>query len=862
MKKIRVAYIGDSPFLHTGFGNVAKGIMSRWDMDRFEVHVLGTMHHYIPRDTAPYETYEPVPHNDPMGFRASVTFIQRVNPDVLFLIGDPGTLRNRFEGIKFAGMGKLMPTVTYFPIEGIPLNPHIIEQARFVFGPVTYTNWGADLLREKGIEVGVAPHGVDHADFRQYSREDKERLKAIVGWEGKTVIGTVGVNKRTNRQPSLIETARVIKDSGVENFVMYLHCQMRGEGFMGGWELDWMPKEFGVEDHIAFKPGQNEDRYFGRPNKAEVDVFSLPLPADKKEAEANLEKLGYIDILNLFDIYIDPAGAHGWNLPACFIPGTPVETVNGMVSIETVKPGDSVLSHDGFFHSVVSVSETPYSGYATSIKTMGIGEVTCTPEHPFLCVKRSGNDRRGRLGAMKSDAEWVIASEIEVGDYLCVPKSSIRSEMPGRFDLADFCLGAVVDGEEIYYKSGYSPSSFGYGQIAEKFGISRDAVRQILGIGRGQSYAERDDVLAWAEENYETPAPIRYSRFLPCEPDLFRLLGYYAAEGCCGGGFVDFAFHADEEEYHADVSRLVVKYFGKVPSVKHIGNGLHLKFPGKPMVEFFSATVGCDAHNKRVPLIDSLDIECAKEFVVGAWRGDGSMTKNGFRYSTVSESLVYGMAKILMRLGFFASISRADREGRGIEYTLSVTGRQALGFEKILGFGYVNDGRTGQAFWEDDDFVYIPVRSVEMVPYSGFVYNMEVEGSHSYTANRLAVHNCEAARCGVPIIMVDDGFARHEIFSDVVHMLAPTASEYWHTGAVLPLVSPKKMADAIMKMIDSEDMRRVYGAAGKAKFDKYKWQPTADYFAEKVVAADKFGAEMMAKLANREVGKDVQDVEG
>jgi len=437
MKKIRVAYIGDSPFLHTGFGNVANGIMSRWDMDRFEVHVLGTMHHYIPRDTAPYETYEPVPHNDPMGFRASVTFIQRVNPDVLFLIGDPGTLRNRFEGIKFAGMGKLMPTVTYFPIEGIPLNPHIIEQARFVVGPVTYTNWGADLLREKGIEVGVAPHGVDHADFRQYSREDKERLKAIVGWEGKTVIGTVGVNKRTNRQPSLIETARVIKDSGVENFVMYLHCQMRGEGFLGGGELDWMPKEFGGEDHIAFKPVQNEDRYFGRPNKAEVDVFSLPLPADKKEAEANLEKLGYIDILNQFDIYIDPAGAHGWNLPAC-----------------------------------------------------------------------------------------------------------------------------------------------------------------------------------------------------------------------------------------------------------------------------------------------------------------------------------------------------------------------------------------------------------------------------------------EAARCGVPIIMVDDGFARHEIFSDVVHMLAPTASEYWHTGAVLPLVSPKKMADAIMKMIDSEDMRRVYGAAGKAKFDKYKWQPTADYFAEKVVAADKFGAEMMAKLANREVGKDVQDVEG
>jgi glycosyltransferase involved in cell wall biosynthesis len=315
--KIKVAAICDSPFIHTGFGVVADAIMSRWDMEEFEVHVLGTMHHMVPKSTAPYEGYCPTPRNDPMGFREAINFIQDIDPDVLFLIGDPGTLRNRLETMKFGGrMGKL-PVVTYFPLEGIPLNPHIIEQANQVHGPVTYTQWGADIMREEGVDVDWAYHGLDHADFRPYNDASKDRLHQVAGWGDKFVVGVVGVNKRSNRQPAVLETAKILKDEGYDDIVFYLHCQEKGDMFMAGWELGWMIQKFDLQDTVFLRPEQLSNRYLGLPHKADTaEILNMPTPADPNMAEAHRARFGFIDMLNTFDLYLDPASVHGFNLPA------------------------------------------------------------------------------------------------------------------------------------------------------------------------------------------------------------------------------------------------------------------------------------------------------------------------------------------------------------------------------------------------------------------------------------------------------------------------------------------------------------------------------------------------------------------
>jgi len=368
--KIKVGYIGDSPFAFSGFGVVARAILSRLPTDTFEIYALGTMYQHYPSrkqmtEIPALEYYAPVCIHDMMGFKTAITFLQHTRPDVLFLIADPGTVRNRLSGLMLTGSLGPMPTVTYFPLEGYPLNPHVLDQARMVYAPVTYTKWGMNLMKEYGIDVDYVLHGVDHAPFDQYDSSVRDKLRRVAGWDNKFVIGMVGVNKRTNRQPAMIEMARILKDRGRRDFIVYLHCQERGDAFMGGWELQWLIDEYDVGDVVWLKPNQAEHKFVARPRTGTLDrALDLPLPSNTKEAKENLAQLDFISLLNCFDIYMDPASAHGFNLPLaesmrCGVPGITVddgfarsEIYDGAVRF--MKPTHSDYWHTGAMLPMVS----------------------------------------------------------------------------------------------------------------------------------------------------------------------------------------------------------------------------------------------------------------------------------------------------------------------------------------------------------------------------------------------------------------------------------------------------------------------------------------------------------------------------
>lgn len=375
-EKIRVSYIGDSPFIFSGFGVVAKAIMSRLDPEIFEIFCQGTMYQHYPKnlDEIPaMEYYMPSCIHDLMGFKASIDFIQHSDPDVLFLVADPGTMRSRFSTMNLTGrMGKI-PIVTYFPIEGAPLNPHIIEQAAISYRPVTYTRWGRDLVNaelearpDTEPDVDWTWHGADHAPFFAYDQSVRKRLRQMVGWDDRFVVGMVGMNKRTNRQPVYIETASILKASGRDDVLFYLHCQASGEMMMQGWELPWLIGSFGVKDQIQLKPNQAEHKYIGRPRKREgmLSILDRPLPETEEEAQKNLAEMDFIALLNMFDLYLDLASGHGFNLPAAEAArcGVPLITVNdnfarteiyGDVAV-MLEPSSSDFWHTGAVLPLVS----------------------------------------------------------------------------------------------------------------------------------------------------------------------------------------------------------------------------------------------------------------------------------------------------------------------------------------------------------------------------------------------------------------------------------------------------------------------------------------------------------------------------
>ncbi len=110
----------------------------------------------------------------------------------------------------------------------------------------------------------------------------------------------------------------------------------------------------------------------------------------------------------ILDYAANPQIVKGWvwnsarNGRTCFPAGTKVTTRKGILPIESIRPGDSVLTHRGRYRQVSAVSCRPRAGCLVHILANGYS-LKCTPEHPLLV------QRQGQL-------YWIEASNIGLGD--------------------------------------------------------------------------------------------------------------------------------------------------------------------------------------------------------------------------------------------------------------------------------------------------------------------------------------------------------------------------------------------------------------------------------------------------------------
>jgi len=101
----------------------------------------------------------------------------------------------------------------------------------------------------------------------------------------------------------------------------------------------------------------------------------------------------------------------------CFVAGTLVRTRGGYVAIESIQPGDEVLSRDETsgeqeYKPVLRVFRTHPTRliHLTYVTTAGASEaLTCTPEHPFFSPKR---------------AAFVPAKDLQAGDTLLLAEGA------------------------------------------------------------------------------------------------------------------------------------------------------------------------------------------------------------------------------------------------------------------------------------------------------------------------------------------------------------------------------------------------------------------------------------------------------
>ncbi|MDP3026399.1 MAG: hypothetical protein Q8N63_01735 [Nanoarchaeota archaeon] len=414
-------------------------------------------------------------------------------------------------------------------------------------------------------------------------------------------------------------------------------------------------------------------------------------------------------------------------IPAhCLLPDSLIHISKGVKKIKEIILGELVLTHKGEFKTVSEVLVNDYTGKVYHIIPWYFREgLITTPEHPFYIIKSYKNCKSTKglckplCSAKKSckkrfydnyKPEWTSAEKIEKGDFLVYPRVKQEKDI-FKIDLCDY----VKD----------------YKKINGNLIISKNA-RNHTG---------------------------KINRFIDVDEKFCRLLGYFLSEGyLITNEAIGFSFHAKEQQYINEVISFIKESFGfgltNLDSRRE--NQADLVFNSKILNSFFSNFYLGDVKRANTKILPAEFVVLTKnklaEIFRGWWRGDTGIT--------VSRQLANQMKMICLKLGIIPSISIdniEDYKKRGKHF---IKDREIIAksdliifsnlsfFEEDYGMLKENCFRKSinkinrKHGWVDENYIYLPVRKIDIKNYRGEVYNLEVNEDNSYVSEFACVHNC------------------------------------------------------------------------------------------------------------------------
>ncbi|MEK6830357.1 MAG: ATP-binding protein [Nanoarchaeota archaeon] len=270
--------------------------------------------------------------------------------------------------------------------------------------------------------------------------------------------------------------------------------------------------------------------------------------------------------------------------------------------------------------------------------------------------------------------------------------------------------------------------------------------------------------------------PVHYknmgiNRFIPINNNLAKLIGFWVAEGSCSLrngirmsiGNNDLFLVPEFKEAFVDVFDLNAKL------TKFNRNSAELKLVNRVASLFWKCLFGFEtysSHTKKIPnIIFNISKELQLEFLRGYFLGDGTISKNGISFTTVSKDLANQLMYLLLSHGVISGMScREPSENKKIiskekVYTVSVTSKNGLlalkrVWESHRNSYYLKDKLNrksylfNKSFLEiSDDLIALEVKDCEEVkPSNGQVYDFSVDEDENFIAGfgGLCCHNTDA----------------------------------------------------------------------------------------------------------------------
>lgn len=368
----------------------------------------------------------------------------------------------------------------------------------------------------------------------------------------------------------------------------------------------------------------------------------------------------------------------------CLPAGEKIITNKGYKNIEHIKEGDVVLSHTGTFRRVLSTTTRKYSNTLHEFYTYGSSIKTkLTHNHPILCCKTK-NIKKNK------SVEWTSSENVKEKDYLVFPRYKITQDI-------------------------------------EKITLS-----DINGVCSNSKY----------QKIFES----RLKETVSVDKNLMTIIGWYLAEGFSSKQHVEFSLGSHEEQNISDLcSAITAAGFDcdiRKRSPKSSVTSVCLW--SKQMAQWLPDQFGDSCYTKHIPeWIINLPSDKLDVLLDAYTKGDGCKIKNrisNYSITSVSLNLLSSIKIICSKLGYYCGITQTTKSG-----TSTILGRPVTIVDKYqLRYSKQQNNPLDRRVHIDDDYFYIRVKKIKLIPSDETVYNFEVEIDNSYCTPAFAVHNCES----------------------------------------------------------------------------------------------------------------------
>lgn len=437
----------------------------------------------------------------------------------------------------------------------------------------------------------------------------------------------------------------------------------------------------------------------------------------------------------------------------CFTKDALIHTNYSLKPICDVQIGEKVIDMNGEFKTVLNRME-----YEVEEDLVKINHIYGTiKNHPLICTK----DHK-ILIKRNEIIDWVAAENIKTGDYVCLPKikSFSRNDESKYIDLNNYnVFGYKYDDQYIYeyvpYMNNeypYSPSEIArYFKVSKKLiedfanGIKDDFVRKPGLLKDVMNYIPFKSIEGYRQYVHSMKVrPIhRYIHKDYLMGQFIGLMygdGFNTAERKCVGLAINSSTQKDSIN-RSIFEKICLRVGMKMTSKKSTNKDLiQLYCYSKVFENYLSTELFVSQKGKDKEFNPNLFNE-SHEFKMGILDGlflsDGCNTSERKSFDNTSLSLINAF-KILSLETSNGINGLIIREGgvdnRGYNRKKSYKLRSNLGCFTTL--------KKLERCYEDEDYWFLPIKNIEILPKQKTkVYDLTVEGSHSYLLNNMIVHN-------------------------------------------------------------------------------------------------------------------------